>query len=315
MRRFAIVILTLVTVAVLFFVLATYQARAYEYVIVSRFGRVILPEQQTHLGYGWYLCSPTDTVVRMDRRLHLYRSKLVERITKTQEPISVQAFAAWQISDPALFYQRFQGSDEKASANLDSTMMGAVSAIMVERSLDDLFGAQGVSTSGPGTADTALSPTEQLERDLTNQVSKTMSEVGIEVVQVGFARLALPPSVASAYYARMVAERYKMAENYRSKGRSDSDEIESQAKSTAEKIRADATLAAAAIRTEGDKTALAILAEAQATPEAREFYQFWRELELLKNSIGRDSYLMLRSDEPISQQLFPKNKTNSGGGK
>lgn len=315
MRRIAVLILSLVTVFILFFVVATYRVRPYEEVMLERFGSLIPMERQTKLGFGWYLCWPTDKVVRMDKRLHLYRSELKEMPTGSQEPIAVLAFAAWRIKDPMLFYKSYTGSDERANSMIGNTVIGQLGSVLVKRPLDSLFGSNSEDphlteksgvTGATETPAYTKSPTELVEDEITAAVTAEMNKVGIEVVQVGFARLALPPSVADVTYGRMSSERRAQAKKFISEGdsqavtiRSDGERIASQARNTAQQK-------AQSIRGAADAEALGILAEAQATPEAREFYQFWRELELLKNSIGKESYLILRSDLPLSQQLFQK---------
>ena len=235
MRRVAVIILSLVTLLILFFVMATYRVRPYEAVILDRFGTQIPSEQQTRLAYGWYLCWPTDKVVRMDKRLHLYRSELKQISTGSTEPVSVQAFAAWRINDPLLFYRRFAGSDENANSQLDSTVISKVSAILGSKSLDMLFGSFDDPThgaegkSGAATRSDELSPTGKIEDEVARAVNEDMKKVGVEVEQVGFARLAFPPYVANTIYERMSEERKTQAKRYTSEGMSKALEIRSEA--------------------------------------------------------------------------------------
>lgn len=328
MRQLAIIILSIVTMVVLFFVLGTFRVRYYEEVIVSRFGRLVPLQEQPHLAYGWYLCWPTDTIVRMDKRLHLYRGDLRQLSTQDSQPISVLAFAAWWIENPPLFYERFGGSDERASVALNDAMQAEVGGVIGRHPMDSLFGQSGAELSQAPTQNSEVlaaaatrearefTPTEKMENEVTEAVRVKMRKVGIEVKQVGFARLAFPPSVARSVYERMSAERNAQARRFRGEGSAEATRIRAEAQKIAQGFETTAEEEAQSIRGQGDKEALAILAKAQETPEARAFYQFWRELELLKNSIGKDTYLMLRSDMPLTQQLFPKDQplgTGVGG--
>src|SRR5215218_6587609 len=109
MRRLVISIVTAVVLLVLFIVLFTFVRRPYETVLLDRFGNLIPESQQVRLAYNWYLKMPSDGVVRVDQRLHLYQGALQEVITQRAEPIGVQTYAAWRIIDPVKFYKQTSG--------------------------------------------------------------------------------------------------------------------------------------------------------------------------------------------------------------
>lgn len=309
MRRFAIIILSAVTLVVLFVVLATYRVRPYESVLLDRFGTLVPPDQQTRICYGWYLCWPTDKVVRMDNRLHLYRSELKQISTGSLDPLSVQVFAAWRIDNAVLFYQRFSGSDERATSNIDGTVTGTTSSVLSHKPMDSLFGNAAEANHVRGEVKVqqfSKSPIELVEDEITDLVNKDAKLVGIKVEQVGLARMAFPPQVAYATYERMAQERKTQASRYQSEGTSQAETIKAEAMRKAKEIENSAIQEAQRIRGKADSDAIQLLSDAQANQEAREFYQFWRELEVLKNSIGRESYLILRSDQSITQQVLPK---------
>src|SRR5579862_2331637 len=100
MRRLIIGIFSAIVLAILFVVLCTFVRRPYEQVLLDRFGNLIGENQQVRLMYHWYFKMPTDSVVRIDNRLHLYTGPLQQVATKKHEPISVRTFAAWHIVDP-----------------------------------------------------------------------------------------------------------------------------------------------------------------------------------------------------------------------
>lgn len=297
MRRIMIVVLSVVAAVVLFLELCTFKVRPYEVAIVDRFGKVV---QAGHLGYGWYVKWPTDKVAALDKRLHLYPSLLQQMAAKGGDSISVRAFAAWKISgDGTRFYQRFKGSDESAQQTLALKLAGATGAVFGKHTLDQLFNVDGSKIK-----------TEEMEAEVKNLVNngdpavegaQGMQDLGIEVEHVGFSRLAFPPSVASAVYGRMVAERRKQADAYESKGKAEADAIRAEGDQQASDIKAAAERKAQQIRGEGDKEALKILQSVQ-TADAQAFYQFWREMELFKAGF-KNPYLVWRSGEPLTDLL------------
>src|SRR4051794_39573060 len=122
MRRVVIGIFTAIVVVILFMVLCTFVKRPYETVLLLRFGRLIDEQQQSRIAYNWFFKMPTDSIVRIDKRLHLYTGPLQQVATSNREPISVRTFAAWRIVDPIKFYQTTGGSDQKAKDIIDQKM-------------------------------------------------------------------------------------------------------------------------------------------------------------------------------------------------
>lgn len=290
MRRISIIILSFVVLLVLFFTLCTFKERPYEKVVLDRFGRVI--ESPVRIAYGWYLCLPTDKVVRLDTRLHLYQSSMRQIATRNKEPIAVKVFAAWQISEPSLFYRSFKGSDIDAQAFIDGKITSVVANLISNHELVQVF-----------NTDESKVVTGQMESAVTESVNSQVADQGLHVAQVGFSRMAFPPSVARSTYERMTAERMRNAAIYRSEGDSEATKIRAAGDSEATIIRSAADAKAAALRGEGESEAIKILAEAQ-TSEARDFYRFWRSLELFKSSLGKGTYVVLTPDDPIVAPMF-----------
>jgi len=142
-----------------------------------------------------------------------------------------------------------------------------------------------------------------MEAQVTETVNIQMTGQGLHVAQIGFSRMAFPPSVARATYDRMTSDRMRNAARFRSEGESEATKIRAQGDSEAAIIRSAAEREAAAMRGEGESEAIKILAEAQ-TPEARDFYRFWRSLELFKASLGKGTYVVLTPDDPIVAPMF-----------
>ena len=309
MRKLVITFLALVVFAVLFVVLCTFRVRPYENVVLDRFGQVI--DKPAKICYGWYLCYPTDKVVRMDNRLHIYQSTLQQLATRRGDSISVRAFAAWQISDPHKFYRTLKGSDETAQNRLNDMITSKVQAVFGQYDLENIFNTdtdklktQEMETWVTTAVNTGIENNLGSEKGLAAEsIHGTEKDFGIKIVQIGFSRIAFPPRVASAVYERMTSERNRQANKFISEGQSEATRIRAEGDRDASKLRVDAERDAQAIRGEGDAQALRILSESQ-TPEKRDFYRFWKDLELFKNTIGKGSIIILRTDETVADQLF-----------
>ncbi len=297
MRKLSITILTIIVVTVLFFTLCTFKKRVYEDVVLDRFGKLI--DKPTPIAYGWYLCLPIDKVVRLDTRLHLYQGGL-RQISVGSEPLMIKIFAAWKIVDPVRFYRTFGGSDIEAQNFID-TQITSLTSTLGDCKISDIF-----------NVNENMVKIQTIEEKVRDDATRHMSEQGIALAEVGFARMAFPPSVVQSVYESMSAGRAKVAAEAISEGDAKATDLRAQGASQAEKIRAEADAYAAATRGQGESEAIKILAAAQ-TPESRDFYRFWRSLELFKASLGKGTYVVLSPDDPIVAPLFQG--PNAAGGK
>ena len=300
MRRVILGVFAAVVGLVLLVVLCTFVKRPYERVLLNRFGSLIEDKDQARICYNWFLKYPTDSVIRIDTRLHLYTSPLQELTTAKTEPISIRTFAAWRIIDPTKFYYTFGGSDERAQATMETILVGLVPKKISTHQLDELFNADVTKIHSDDIE-------KEVARDATEGDGKEMKglrSMGIEVVEVGFSRMAFPPANAEKVYERMVAELNKQAIDYQAQGLAAANTIRAEGMQAAAKERADAQAEAQRIRGQGDAEALSILAGVQTDERTRAFYQYWKSLEFLKTSLTKNTILVLPSNAEILQNLF-----------
>jgi modulator of FtsH protease HflC len=297
MRKFAIVFISVCVVLVMFLELCTFVAKPYEKVLLDRFGQIVT--NPPHIAYNWYLCWPTDRAIRLDMRLHLYQSDNREVNTLEREPITIRTFALWKITDPVSYYNHLPYGEASVQQFLDSRIQSAIVQIMGQYSMDQIFNID--------ESQIRMNQAEDQIRDFVNNGTPQnpgMEALGVEVEAVGFARLTFPPDVAIAVYQRMSAEREGIAAKYVSDGQTQNQTIIAEAQETAAETRADAEQQAAQISGQGDADAYQIINAAQTTPQAREFYRFWKSLQLFQHSMGQSTYWVLTPDNPVTAPLF-----------
>jgi len=308
MRRIILSIFSVLVVMTLFLVLCTFRVRPYEIVLINRFGTII--ESPNNIAYGWCLCYPTDRLVRLDKRLHVYQSNL-EEMQMSGETISVRVFAAWQIQPgkASVFNKRFQGSDEKAQGQLATQILGATNAIMARHHMDEIFNAAAAASGPAASAPASAAQTEQIEKEITDRVNADLlkADTGMQVAEIGFSRLAFPPMASEKIYARMSTERQGKAQRFINEGSTRSTEITAAADAKYEIDVNQAKREAEQIKAEADHKALQIIASMQQTPEARELYSDWKSLEIFKTSVNKGTVLVLTADDPIMRFLRPLN--------
>ena len=313
MRRIVITALSIVVVAVLFFVLCTFIRRPYERILLVRFGKIIPEKDQAQLVYNLYFKWPTDKVVPIDKRLHLYTSPLKQAVTGSKDLIAVRMFAAWRIKDPELFYNTTDGSDSRAMDIIGQKIIGLTAGKMSARNLDEIFNVNTEKVkSGQIEAELAVEATTG-SRDPKDPSVKLpgLDQQGIEIVQVGFSRISFSPNNAEDVYRRMAEERKVQAQAYIAEGSARASEIRGAGLEAASAIRAEAVKKSEKLRGEGDAQALSILASVQQDQNARSFYQYWKSMDFYKSSFTKNTYIVLSTDSDLLKNLFVTPNTGS----
>lgn len=227
-----------------------------------------------------------DTVSTYDSRLFTYNSQMTDINTNDKSKYSVQLYAQWRIANPALFYQKYM-TMERATQVLDNTIY----PILIQK-INNMLAADFLSSKSKLN--------ESLAQSLKD-MNMALREGGIEVADVQVRRTLLPPANLQSTYDRMIADRQKVAQEYRSVGQKENQIAMSQADLTASTAMATAAENSKTTMGKADAEALEIYANAYKVDP--EFYGYWRSLQAMKNSLG-DSTIVLDRNHPLWKDLL-----------
>ncbi len=142
---------------------------------------------------------------------------------------------------------------------------------------------------------------EKLTELILEKASSKAVQLGIELKDVQFKRINYIESVQTKVFDRMVSERKRVAEAFRSQGRGRSAEILGHTEKELKKIQSEAYRTAQEIMGQADAEAAAIYASAyQRDPE---LYNFLKTLESYRQTIDESSWLMLSTDADYARHL------------
>jgi membrane protease subunit HflC len=252
------------------------------------------------------------TVRRFDRRLLIWDGDPNQIPTLGREFISVDTTARWRIVNPLEFLKSVRdeaGAHSRLNDILDSVVRDKISNTDLEeivRSKDWRPDPTALEAEEPLRTDVDLTaPTkmgrEQLTREILNDAQKGIAPLGIELIDVRIKRLNYIEEVRSKVEDRMIAERQRVAEQFRSEGAGRSAEIDGETEREQRRIISDGQRRAEEIRGKADAEATRIYGDAfGADPE---FYAFFRTLENYSRGIGANSTLMLRADSDFFMYL------------
>jgi modulator of FtsH protease HflC len=136
---------------------------------------------------------------------------------------------------------------------------------------------------------------------ISEQSAERLRQFGIDVRDVRINRVELPETTEENVFARMRAERERLARKYRAEGDEEGRRIRAEAEREARITVAEARKQAEILRGEGDAEAARIYAEAHG--QAPEFYGFVRRLDAYRKTIGEGTTLVLPPDNEFFELL------------
>jgi membrane protease subunit HflC len=219
--------------------------------------------------------------------------------TKDKRYIWVDTFARWRIQDPLKFMQSV--TDEiGAQARLDD-VIDAVSRdlitghdlIEVVRNTNREMVISEVDTQGIAQEMIDVGRST-ITRQVFELAAEQMPRYGIALVDVRLKRVNYVEEVREKVYERMISERQRIAERYRSEGQGQSSAIRGQKEKELQRITSEAYRTAEEIRGNADAEATRVYADAFGRDP--EFYSFLRTLESYKATIDEESSLILTTD-------------------
>ena len=217
--------------------------------------------------------------------------------------IYVDTFARWKIVDPLKFFQTV-GTVTGALARLDDIIDAAVRNFIAAYPLIetvrwtnlelDTFEIGLDKIQEQRTVGKITTGRQKIVRGILEQADPKLKEFGIQIVDVKIKRLNYVEQVRKSVYGRMIAERKQIAEKFRSEGKGEARKIEGNQEKELKKITSEAYRKAEVIKGKAD--AEATLIYAQAFNRDPEFYSFIKTLDIYKQTMGKDSSLILSTD-------------------
>lgn len=220
--------------------------------------------------------------------------------TKDKRYIWIDTTARWRIVDPLKFLQSV-GGERTALGRLDDIIDSATRNQITSHILYEL-----VRDSGREFVETEVSleieevigavqyGREKISRLILEEAALVVPQFGIELVDVRIKRLNYVERVREGVYARMIAERRRVAEQYRSEGQGKRAEIEGRRAKELQIITSEAYRTAQEIKGKADAEATKVYADAYN--KGPEFYSFLRTLEIYEDTMDERTQLIMTTD-------------------
>ena len=239
--------------------------------------------QHTEAGISFRLGIPVvEEVLTFDARwLHLSSQPLPIQ-TIDRERIVVDNYVMWRIQDPLAFYESYRGNQGKAEQQIAREVGAAVREVIGQHRMPEVLKTK----------------REEITDMITARSATALARFGIAVKDVRINRTELPAGAEENVYARMRAERERLARKHRAEGEEEARGIRADADRDARVTIANASEAADLLRGAGDADSARIYADAFG--QDVDFFVFLRSLEAYRKTLGEGTTMVL----PPSHEFF-----------
>lgn len=304
-------LLLIVTIAVS----SAYIVRETEQVIITQFGK---PVGDPIIEPGIHFKIPMIQKANFfDRRFLEWDGSQNQIPTKDKRFIWVDTYARWRIKDPLRFFQRVH--DERgAQSRLDDILDGETRNAIARHYLVEVVRTSNrQQLSSEEFVGLEVAPRlakikygrETITRSIIEAAAPRTLELGIELLDLRLKRLNYVDEVQQKIFERMITERQRIAEKFRSEGQGKASKILGDKERELKKIQSGAYRTAQEIIGKADAEATSIYAEAyNQNQSSREFYNFLKTMETYKSTLSEKDWLVLST----KSDFFKYFQTQSG---
>jgi membrane protease subunit HflC len=309
-RNILLIILAVAVIAVTFsgvFILdETQQA------IVTQFGK---PVGQPRTEPGMNFKVPfIQKVQYFDKRFLEWDGDVNQVPTKDKTFILVDCYARWEITDPLQFFIRLR-DERSGQSRLDDILDGETRNAVAGHDLLELVRS---TNRDPEVVEDYMQEMEMLEtikvgrskieEQVLARANQRTSDLGIRILDFRFKRMNYAEEVRDRVYERMISERNRIADQFRSEGQGEARKIEGDKERDLALIKSEALMESERIRGRADSTATAIYARAyNRTQASRDLYGFLKSMEVLEKSIDDQSSIILSTESDLYRYLKKMN--------
>ncbi len=307
------ILIPLIIVVILGVIFASgtfYIVKEGEQIVLTEFGR---PIGQPIVDAGLKIKTPfIQDVHRFQKRILEWDGSPNQIPTKDKKFIWLDTTARWRIKDALQFYQAL-GTEELAHSRLDDIIDSAARDLVTAQLLIEVVRNSNrvldpnreVLEDEEGQSDEPLEEIQIGREKITHLIREKAQEAlprfGIELVDVQIKRINYVEEVRQKVFDRMISERMRISEKYKSEGEGEAANIMGQKQKELERIQSEAYKEAEQLKGDADAQAIQIYAEAHGKDP--EFFAFLQTLETYRKTSTASTKLILTTDSELYKYL------------
>lgn len=226
--------------------------------------------------------------------------------TRDKRFLFVDTYARWEITDPLQFFRRLR-DETGGQSRLDDILDGETRNAVANNELLELVRSTNRSPEETEDFFEEMDELEQIEvgRDaietmVLQRANERTADLGIRVLDFRFKRINYVDDVRERVYERMISERNRIADLFRSEGEGEARRISGERERELNRIMSEAVRTSDRIRGRADAEATAIYATAyNRNAASRSLYEFLKTLETYEKTLDDDVTLILTTDSDL----------------
>lgn len=276
--------------------------------IVTQFGRPV-GEPRTDPGLNFKVPF-LHKVQFFDKRYLEWDGDKNQVPTKDKKFIFVDTYARWEITNPLQFFIRLR-DERSAQSRLDDILDGETRNAVASHDLLDLVRS---SNRDPEITEDFMEEIEiledisvgraMIEKIVLEKANERTADLGVRILDFRFKRMNYVDEVRDRVYDRMISERNRIADQFRSEGQGEARKIEGNKERDLAQIQSEAFKLAEEIKGRADAEATDIYASAyNRNRQSIDLYKFLRTMESFEKSMDENTSLVLSSDSEFFRYL------------
>jgi membrane protease subunit HflC len=231
--------------------------------------------------------------------------------TKDKKFIFVDTYARWQITDPLQFFKRLR--DERgAQSRLDDILDGETRNAIASHDLVEVVRSTNRDPESDATITEIVEDSlediavgrDSIQTAIQQLANERAEDLGLEILDFRFKRINYVEDVRQTVYDRMISERNRIADKFRSEGQGEAARINGEKERELKSIQSNAFRRAEEIRGEADAQATSIYAKAyDQSNAARELYNFTRTMESYGKVFDNQTSIILSTNSDFYKYL------------
>jgi membrane protease subunit HflC len=308
MRFRRIILLALLIVGVMTLVSSAFVVNETEQAIITQFGKPVgtpITEAGIHFKLPW-----VQEIHFFDKRFLAWDGSPNQIPTRDKRFIWVDTYARWRIVDALLFFQRVRderGAQTRLDDILDGETRNAIAnndLVEIIRSTNRTMQEEAEDVSDDETPTKIQIGREKITRLIIQAASPRLRELGIDLLDLRLKRINYVDEVQQKIFDRMITERKRIAEKYRSEGQGEAAKILGDKERDLNQIQSEAYKTAQEIKGQADAEATGIYAAAyNQNADSRDFYRFIKTMETYEQTISDKDWLVLSTKGDFFQFL------------
>ncbi len=243
-----------------------------EKAILLRLGEI----EKTDFAPGIHFKIPfINNIRKFDGRVLTMDAQPETFLTVEKKNVVVDAFVKWRIADESKFFTAMGGVESRTNTRLSQIVKDSLREEFARRTIQEVISGERAEIM-----------------DIATQTADVKSqEFGVKVIDVRIKRIDLKGEISDSVYDRMVAERARVAADFRAKGAEIAEKTRADADKQRTVLLAESYREAEQLRGQGDAMAADIYAKAYN--QDPEFYSFYRSLLAYKESFKNKQDVMV----------------------